>query len=193
MYTEQAPLLCRQRGMTLIEVVVFIVIVSVALSGILSVLDITLRHSADPIVQKQALAVASSLLEEIESKPFTWCDPDDPNAAAASSAAGCTAGMAQGLGPTPSSESRSGSNPFDNVGDYAGFSMPAGIYNPGDNSTIIAGLERYAASVDITQVGSTFGLADNTAVLQIAVTVQALGSGLPSMTLTGYRFRYAPN
>lgn len=181
----------RPAGLTLVEVIAFIVIVGIGLSGILSVLNVTLQRSADPIVQKQALTIADSLLEEITSKPFTWCDPDDPNVSTATSAAGCT--TAQGLGPTTGETRYSSTNPYDNVGDYHGFSMPSGIYSPADGTTLIPGLTQYSASVSISQVGTSFGLADNSAVLQISVTAQALGSGLPSVTLTGYRFRYAPN
>lgn len=63
----------RQRGMTLIELIVFIVVVSVGLAGVLSVFNIAVRSSADPLITKQALAVADSLLEEILLKDF--CDP----------------------------------------------------------------------------------------------------------------------
>ena len=45
----------QQHGVTLVELVVFIVIVSVALAGVLKVLDITNRGSADPLIRKQAL------------------------------------------------------------------------------------------------------------------------------------------
>lgn len=62
-----------QRGMTLIELVVFIVVVSVGLAGVLSVFNVVVKGSADPLVTKQALAVADSLLEEILLKDF--CDP----------------------------------------------------------------------------------------------------------------------
>lgn len=55
----------RQAGITLIELVLYIVIVSVGIAGILSVMNVTTQHSADPMVRKQALAAAESLLEEI--------------------------------------------------------------------------------------------------------------------------------
>ena len=47
----------RQAGLTLVELIVFIVIVSVGLAGILVTYDTVVRHSADPLVRKQALAV----------------------------------------------------------------------------------------------------------------------------------------
>ena len=74
--------LSRQGGLSLVELVVFIVIVSVSIVGIFSVLNLATRTSADPVARKQALAIAESLLEEIELMPFTFCDPDDAGAAA---------------------------------------------------------------------------------------------------------------
>lgn len=64
----------RQRGVTLVELIVFIIIVSVALAGVLSSLNLSVAHSADPLQPKQALSIAEGLLEEILLKSF--CDPD---------------------------------------------------------------------------------------------------------------------
>jgi len=58
------------RGFTLIELFIFIVVVSAALAGILSVINTTVKSSADPMVRKQALAVAESMLEEITLKQY---------------------------------------------------------------------------------------------------------------------------
>ncbi|MDD5301264.1 MAG: hypothetical protein PHD65_12325 [Gallionella sp.] len=58
-------------GISLIELIIFIVIVSVALAGIMLVMNTTTRYSADPLIQKQSLTIAESLLEEIELKDFT--------------------------------------------------------------------------------------------------------------------------
>ena len=69
-----------QRGVTLVELIVFIVVVGTAAMGVLLAIDVAARSSADPMIQKQALAVAESLLEEVQLQPFTYCDPDDPNA-----------------------------------------------------------------------------------------------------------------
>ena len=62
-----------QSGISLIELIMFIVIISVALTGILLVMNQVTRHSADPLIHKQALAIAESLLEEVELMPFTYC------------------------------------------------------------------------------------------------------------------------
>jgi MSHA pilin protein MshD len=63
-----------QRGLTLIELIVFMVIVSVALAGVLVSLNVSVRNSADPLQSKQALAIAEGLMEEIQLK--SYCDPD---------------------------------------------------------------------------------------------------------------------
>jgi MSHA pilin protein MshD len=72
------------RGLSLIELVVFIVIVSAAVAGIVGVISVTTRASVDPLIHKQALAIAEAVLEEVQLQPFTYCDPDDPGAATAS-------------------------------------------------------------------------------------------------------------
>jgi MSHA pilin protein MshD len=50
----------RQSGLTLVELVIFIVIVSIAVVGVLQVISLTTRHSVDPQTRKQALAIAEA-------------------------------------------------------------------------------------------------------------------------------------
>jgi MSHA pilin protein MshD len=64
----------RQHGFTLIELIIFIVVVAAGLAGILSVMNTVVRSSADPLVRKQAIALADSVLEEVLQKNFA--DPD---------------------------------------------------------------------------------------------------------------------
>jgi MSHA pilin protein MshD len=54
-----------QLGLTLVELILSMVIISIALVGIFSVMNLTIKHSADPMVQHQAVAIAESYLEEI--------------------------------------------------------------------------------------------------------------------------------
>lgn len=183
----------REAGFSLIELVITIVIIGVGLAGLLGVLNLTTQHSADPMLHKQALAIAESLLTEIEQQAFTYCDPQDPNVLTAAGAAGCTGGAAAsqdkgGAGltsPTPASETRySAIDPFDNVADYGGFNKTNVDDILGNNA-----MNGYAAAVTVTRAGTTFSL-PNDAVLKIEVRVTGRGDDI---TLTGYRFRYAPN
>ena len=53
----------RSTGISLIELVVFIVVVAIGIGGVVATYGQYTRSSVDPIVRKQALAVAESLLE----------------------------------------------------------------------------------------------------------------------------------
>jgi MSHA pilin protein MshD len=194
----------QQRGVTLIELIVFIMIVSVAVVGVLKVLEVTNKNSVSPIIFKQAMSIAESLLIEIEQQPFTLCDPNDSNASEANDATDCTAGFSQDnsggtLGPIPNTESRyNDADLFDHVSDYNGFTMPdancAGICNPGGAGTgtvIDATLQGYSATVTVTRIGTALGTGlDNDAALRIDVTVT--GPAKTTVKLTGYKVRYAP-
>ncbi|MBS1129650.1 MAG: hypothetical protein H6R16_652 [Proteobacteria bacterium] len=178
---------CRQFGVSLVELIVFIVIVSVGVVGLVSVMNPLVRYSADPMETKQSMAIAESLLNEILHQPFTWCDPDDAAASTAQQYADC-ANPQNVSGATPSTEtSRSGSGPgtaYDNVADYDGFSK-----NNIDDASGGNAMTGYTAGVAVARAGTALGLADDTAALSVTVTVSRNGH---SFSLTGYRFRYAP-
>lgn len=190
----------RQYGVTLIELIVFIIIVSVGVVGLLSVTGSTVLHSADPMMRKQALAIAESLLLEVEQRPFTLCVPGDRNMLATAAVLDPTASdpakcwdAVEAMGPETGESRYSSSTPLNNVNDYNGFAMPdaacAGIC-PLGNATPISGLGAYSASVTVAEAGADLGLTDNTAALKITVTVSGAGEVI---RLVGYRTRFAPN
>ena len=195
MSTTKAPSMIRQRGLSLIELLVFIVVVGVAVTGVVSVYSLNARASVDPAIRKQAMAVAESLLDEVLSKPYTYCDPDDAQADTATSAVigptGC-ATVVEGMGPeVAQGETRdSATNPFDNVNDYNGFTME-GI----DDITGVAvpGLGDYTATVQVQAIPDFNGIVptpgDNETLL-VTVTVNAPNN--QNLVLSGYRTRYAP-
>jgi MSHA pilin protein MshD len=63
-----------ERGVTLIELVISIVVIAIAASAVLGVLSRSVGRSADAMVMSQAVAIAEAYLEEITLKPFA--DPD---------------------------------------------------------------------------------------------------------------------
>lgn len=180
-----------QTGISLIELVMFIVIVSVGIVGVLSVMNITTKVSADPMLRKQALSIAESLLEEIQLQPFTFCDPDDANVTTATAAVigatGC-ATLVEAIGPE--GEGRYAVPLFDNVNDYDTFNLPAPPGIRDITGANIAGLAGYSANVSV--VGTTLGgipVADS---LFITVTVTPPSGAADNVVLSGYRTRYAP-
>ncbi len=64
----------KQRGVTLIELVITITVVAIAVTAVLGNLSFTARSSAAALVRHQAVAVAEAYLEEILLRPFA--DPD---------------------------------------------------------------------------------------------------------------------
>lgn len=119
----------RQHGLTLVELVVMIVVIGVIgamAAGIIGNLGL---RSADPLVQRQSLAIAETLLAEILQQGTADNDPD---------------GGADALGPEAGESRGSATAPFDHVNDYNGFSM-AGIRSI--DGSAVAGLAAYSASV----------------------------------------------
>jgi MSHA pilin protein MshD len=191
--------------MTLIELIVFIVIVSVALAGVLTVLNVTTKSSADPMIRKQMLAIAEALLEEVQAQSFTWCDPNDRSAATARGATlDATAtdvtkcwDKIEVTGPdtiagVPETRS-SATTPFDNVNDYtvtaaSPLVLASPIPNVSGGNSAPAG---YGATVLVaTAVLNGLGGPPNSPSLLITVTVT---HGADSIVLEGYRTRYSPN
>jgi MSHA pilin protein MshD len=197
----------RCRGISLVELVVFIVIISVGIAGILGVMNYMTRASADPLAQKQALAIAEAYLEEVLAMPFTYCDPDDANAATAQSTntvnpvdpTRCATTL-EGIGtevvtPPGGTETRAGVPPFDNVSDYS--ALPAAVPANVDG-TAITGLGAYTVSVAVAAAaltGSSGTVAADDAFNRpqsLRVTVTVTGPNT-TVVLDGYRTRYAPN
>lgn len=180
-----------QRGFTIIELVIFIVVIGVAVAGILGVMTFTTSRSADPQLRKQALVLAEGMLEEVQTARFTFCTPDDPAAETAASTADCATPESVGLPPNGISR------PYLNVTDYvAAFGTSQGYPTDAIGTNFPPG---YTVAVTIapeTALGPTGAVVPvdatpaNMNALRITVTVTY---GNQNVTLVGYRTRYAPN
>jgi MSHA pilin protein MshD len=150
------------RGFTLIELIFFIVVMGVGLTGILSVSNAVVKSSADPLVRKQALAIAQSLLEEIVQKEY-----DKP---ADSTVLGYAGGGTRNL--------------FDCVLDYNTYVTTAGIVDATGAS--VAGLGSYNISPMVVVTDST--LPGSTVPVRKVVVSVTGPQGV--FSLTGYRGAY---
>lgn len=196
--TERPSLLsrCRQRGASLVELIMFIVVIGAGLVGILGVLNVTTQGSADPLIQKQALAIAEAYLEEALAMPFTYCDPDDANAATAQSAVvgvgpNFCATTVEAIGAEGGETRGSTTTPYDNVSDYnslAALAVPSSI-----DGTVIPELDAYRVTVNVVAEGLVATTATVAAAASQRVSVTVTGPGNTTVRLDGYRTRYAPN
>jgi len=163
-----------QSGVTLIELVVSIVVISIGLAGVLLVMERNTRFSADPLVQHQAIAIGEAYLEEILLKDF--CDPSStctpPNAPGTPGCDVCPA--AEGV-----------RNQFDNVCDYNGMNE-----SPTDQfGTPIGGLSSYAVQVNVSTADTLNGVAGGSCRL-LRVQVNVSGPAGTNVVLSGYRTNY---
>jgi MSHA pilin protein MshD len=190
----------------MIELLMFIIIVGIAVAGVLGILNITTRSSADPQLRKQALAIAEGLLEEVQLARFTYCDPSDATAETATGAFITGAAGTVGVGCTTTVEAvgpATGVRPYNNVNDYVtkfhtaepAFDNASGVLSDAAVNPIAA-TGAYVATLTITPEALN-GIASSDAplnmnVLRISVNV-SYGGGSDVITLEGYRARYAPN
>ena len=152
-----------QCGLTLIELIVFIVIVSIGLVGVLSVLNATTRASADPVVRKQALAVAEAMMEEVLSKDY-----QDPSG-------DCTPATA----PSCKVNTVADRPNYNDVSDYNGWNQ-TGVYQIDGSLAPVLGTYTVAVAVTALTVSGVPGK-------QVAVTV---GGGSETITLNGFRANF---
>ena len=168
-------------GVSLIELVIAIVIIGIGLAALTATIIETTRHSADPMIQQQAYAIAQSYLEEILSQPF--CDPNDFSL---DCHADCTAGACGACSgstvPGGGGEVRA---TFDDVCDYEPVDGVAS-----DINGPIASLSNYTVTVTIDDSGINLnGLSsDSGEVVRVDVNV-TYSSGY-AINLFAYKTNY---
>ena len=131
--------------MSLIELVVAIVVVSICLTGAFALVDATVRRSVDPMLERQSTSIAEAYLEEILQQAYF--DPDDGT-------------------PCPAPEAER--SLFDNVCDYDGLSEAGARDQTG---AAVSGLDGYRVSVSVDRASRLGDLAGDEFVLRIDVTV----------------------
>ena len=152
-------------GATLVEMVISIAIIAVVVSGTLLLVQRVAVSSADPMIERQSLAIAQAYLEEILLKPY-W----DP-----------TLGSGGGACPAaPASRAL-----FDNVCDYQALD-DAGAHDQSGAAVTGLGAYRVRVSVDSgASLGDLAGPAD-----ALRVDVRVTHPAAVDLVLSGFRGRY---
>lgn len=150
----------RSGGFTLIEVITTIVVLSVAAAAIMGMFTNTIRTSADPMIQQQALSIAEAYMEEIQLKPFS--DPGGGGGETARAA-------------------------FDDVSDYGTLSN-ATIED--QNGDAISELSNYSVTVTIAPVADVNELNGIVSPNALRIRVSVDHTVLDPIVLHGYRTNY---
>ncbi len=150
----------KQSGVTLVELVVSIVVLSVAVVGVLSALGTLVGRSADPMIREQSIAIAEAYLEEISLSRFA-------------SAGSCPAVLGAG-----------GRANFNAICHYDGLS-DSGAFD--QNGNAITGLTDFNVTVSVNN-SSNLGSLASAVTLRIDVTVT--GPTNETFSLSGYRTNY---
>ncbi|MBI3188713.1 MAG: type II secretion system protein [Gammaproteobacteria bacterium] len=151
------------KGFTLMEMIVAIVVLTAAVSGILFAFLQNTARSADPMIRQQAIIIAQAYLEEIMLKPY-----NDPNG-----------------GETGSCEEGAGNRiQYDDVADYNCVNDNAGAIDQFGNS--LAGLGAYNVTVAVADANM-----GAPAVPARRVDVTVTHDTMPvNIAITGYRTSY---
>ncbi|KAA3628790.1 MAG: prepilin-type N-terminal cleavage/methylation domain-containing protein [Proteobacteria bacterium] len=153
--------LSAQRGLSLIELVIAIVVIGIAVTGIVAAFSKVSSSSVDPMLQEQAIAIAEAYLEEISLRPFV--DPDTATVCPAPEAARSL---------------------YDNICDYNGLSDVGARDQTG---TAIASLSQFTVTVAVVNAAlNGVPAADS---LRIDVRVNHSSGHGVSTYLSGYRTR----
>ena len=150
----------KQAGVTLIEVIVFIVVVNLAFVAVMQIYSQAVVSSVDPIVRVRAIELARATLDEVQARRF-----DENTPVGGIPACGTPSGAAC-LGITPDTE-------YDDVGDFDGYT---------DNN-----FAAFPVSVLVIEAGNDLGLAAAMA-RKIIVTVGMPDGN--SVTLAAYKVNY---
>lgn len=150
------------KGVTLIELMVFIIIVSVALAAMIAAFNFYVSNSVDPIVQLRALECAQAKMDEIIARKFDESSPTGGIPACGSAEVGAVA--CNGI---------SVDSDFDDIGDFNG---------QVDNSN-----PDCAITVSVVAAGAELSIA-NDQVRRVTVNVVSPLGG--NATLSSYRANY---
>ena len=160
-------------GFTLIELVVVIVVLSLALTGVTLVISRVVQQSPEALVQTRAMELAQTYLDEIFSKRF-----DELSGQGGVPRCDSTDNSTQTCTNTLGSEEGSNRLLFDDVDDYNGLNeQPPTSIIDGSN---LSNYDSYNVQVAVVYAGSELGFASNRHAKRITISITTpLGNTIP--------------
>src|SRR3990167_6572247 len=163
----------KQRGVTLIELVVCIVLLGIAASAMLTAFGNMMASSSDPLWHNKSIKLGQLFLDEILGKAYDDATP--LGGVPVATTIDCLA-----LGPEEADRAS-----FDDVDDYHGIENA-----PKDQfDNFLANYANYSVKVSVTCDGDSVGASDNSHAKLIAVSVLAPNQSQP-MVFSAYKGNY---
>jgi MSHA pilin protein MshD len=158
-----------QDGATLIELVITIVIISVAIAGVVGAFSLITGRSADPLNQTRAVKLAQLYMDEILTQKY---DDQTPQGGFPKFSGACSIG--------PEGEGRT---TFDDVDDYHGLSGAPSTAT----GAALSGYDGFSISIAVACAGTEVGLPASEA-KRIDLDIAAPGN--QSFSFTAYRTNF---
>jgi MSHA pilin protein MshD len=137
-----------EKGATLVELVITIVIISVAIAGVVGAFSLITGRSADPLNQTRAVALAQLYMDEILSRRY---DEDTPSGGVPR-ATGCAIGTE--AGETDRAD-------YDDVDDYV--AITDAVPENAEGTPLVADYDNFRISIAVECAGSELGLPNDDA------------------------------
>jgi len=150
---------CRQTGATLVELVMTIVIISIAIAGVVGAFALITGRSADPLNQSRAVALSQLYMDEILAQKFADGSPVGGGEVSNSSEADCGSIGRDGT------ETRA---TYDDVDDYDELSSSTPENSEEDPLT---GYSGFLVSVSVVCAGTDVGFANDYETKRIDITI----------------------
>jgi MSHA pilin protein MshD len=144
------------RGATLVELVMTIVIISIAIAGVVGAFSLIAGRSADPLNQTRAIALSQLYFDEILSRKYDHNTPDG----GVPRQEGCS------IGPEGGESDRSD---FNDADDYDGLDESPPLN--ADGNEVDPAYQSYRVQVTVACEGGEVGLSDDDDAKRITVTI----------------------
>ena len=138
---------CKQRGVTLIEVIIFIVVVNLAMVSVLQIYGQAIVNSVDPVMRIRATELAQVAMDDVLARRYDENTPSGGIPACGTAGADACAGIVT-------------DSDYDDVGDFNGYTDNSHTGYPISISVVIAGGDLGLAADRAKKIVVTVGMPD---------------------------------